>query len=66
MQALPAEQDFKVETRDEGGAGWVWVVSECGWPPLSGRAPSHGAAQRTGAFACSVVQAFGRIGRRRF
>ena len=65
MQVLPAEHELQVETRDDG-AGWVWVVSECGWPPLSGRAPSHGAAQRTGAFASSVVQALARIGQRRF
>lgn len=65
MPALPTEPPFKVEARDEGG-GWTWVVSECGWPPLSGRAPSPSSAQRTAAFASSVAQAFDRIGRRRF
>jgi hypothetical protein len=65
MQTLADGKDLKIERRDDG-AGWAWVVSDCGWPPLSGRAPSPASAERTVAFASGVLGALSRIGRRRF
>lgn len=59
------DEDLQVRPRDDGG-GWVWVVSECGWPPLSGLAPNRKAAERSGVFASSALAALARIGRRRF
>jgi len=65
MQAQANDPEMKIEA-DNDGAGWVWVVSECGWPPLSGRTPSQASAVRTGAFASGALAALSRIGRRRF
>lgn len=65
MHVQANDPEMKIEAQDDGG-GWVWVVSECGWPPLTGRTASRRSAERTGAFASGALAALSRIGRRRF
>jgi hypothetical protein len=65
MQAHSAEPSSRIElSRDP--LGWIWRVARPGRAPLQGRAPTDVSARRTGRFAVEMVEAFDRIGRRRY